>query len=319
MKGRAVKPTYFPVSHASFVVQHGAGKPTPWRVRGTPLGVGPAGGPSQLPDSEDINAAMAAAGDLAACFPSTQAEQEVVAPVAAHTTGDPPSSTGTTAAAAAAAPTSKPAAASTDEDGVQGVADHAALPQQPGASTAAEHGHDPKAAFHSGHTSAEAEDQQAAAAEADSRSADEASHAQPDEAADVQSHRGAGPRQASRRKQAGRAAAVDEEEQEDHGSAGGRGRGRGSRGKGRGQAKGRKRSSPDAETEEDAARVGKPQVITAACLVVKCTALGCTTSFYGMVCCAADVMLHYTCCIICQLTLHSGTTSHHLFHCVNCQ
>lgn len=250
---------YFPLSHASLVVQHAAGKPTPWRVRGTPLGVGPAGGPSQLPNSEDINAAMAAAGDLAACFPSTQAEQEVVASVAAHTTVEPPSSTGIPAAAVAQE--SNPAAASTDEDGVQGVSDHAAVPQQPGASAAAEHGHDRKAASQSGHTSAEAEHQQAVAAEADSRSADKASDAQPDEAEDIQSHRGAGQRQASRRKQSGRAAAA-EEEQEDHGSAGGRGRGRGSRGKGRGQAKGRKRSSPDSETQENATRVGKPQVIT---------------------------------------------------------
>lgn len=255
------------------MVQHGAGKPTPWRVRGTPLGVGPAGGPSQLPNSEDINAAMAAAGDLAAFFPSTQAEQEVDASLDAHTTGNPPSGTGTTAAAAtAAAPTSKsvaaaaaaaeesnPAAARKDQDGIQGAA-----PQQPGTSADAEHGLGLKATSQRGHTSAKADHQQTIAAEADSRSADEASHAQPDEAEDVQSHRGAGQRQASRRKQAGRA---NEEEQEDHGSAGSRGRGRGSRGKGRGQARGRKRSSPDAESVEDATRVGKPQVIIAACLM----------------------------------------------------
>lgn len=255
------------------MVQHGAGKPTPWRARGTPLGVGPAGGPSQLPNSEDINAAMAAAGDLAACFPSTQAEQEVAASVAAHTTVEPPSSIGITAAAAppsksvaaaAVAEESNPAAASTDEDGVRGVSDHASVPQQPSASTAAEHGHDRKATSQSGHTSAEAEHQQSVAAEADSRSADQASHAQPDEAEDVQTHRGAGQRQAPRRKQAGRA---NEEEEEDHGSADGRGRGRGSRGKGRGQARGRKRRSPDAGTEEDATRAAKPEAIIAACLM----------------------------------------------------
>ena len=264
-------------------VQHGAGKPTPWRVRGTPLGVCPAAGPSQVPNSEDINAAMAAAGDLAAFFPSTQAEPEVDASAAAHSTAEPPSSAGTTAAAAAAAPKSNLAAASaavnsnsaaarTDEDGAQAAPMHAALLQQASASTDAKHGHDPKAA---------------------SRSADKASHAQPDEAEDDQTCRGAGPGQASRRNQSG-SAAVDEEE-EGHGSAGGRGRGRGSRGKGRGQGRGRgrgrKRNSPDTANVEDAIGIEKPQVNQrqdSTPLMVQhariCITLCCTMSQYITLC-----------------------------------
>lgn len=55
-------------------MQHEPDKQSPWRTRGTPLGGGP--GPSQLPDSEDVSAAMAAAGQMAAFFPSTQAEPD---------------------------------------------------------------------------------------------------------------------------------------------------------------------------------------------------------------------------------------------------
>ena len=249
------------------MVQHGAGKPTPWCVRGTPLGVGPAAGPSQVPNSEDINAAMAAAGDLAAFFPSTQAEPELDASNATHSTVGPSSSAGTTAAAAlksdsmaAATDNSKPAAARVDQDGAQAVPDHAALPPQASASTDAEHGRDPKAGSGSGPTSAEAQQQADVAAEANSRSADKASHARPGEADDDQTCRAAGPRQASRSKQSGRAA-VDEDE-ESHSSVGGRGRGRGSRGKGRGQGRGRgrKHNSPDTAIVEDAIRVEEPQV-----------------------------------------------------------
>ncbi len=43
-------------------------------MRGTPLGGGAA--PSQIPDSEEVNAAMAAAGQMAAFFPATQAEPD---------------------------------------------------------------------------------------------------------------------------------------------------------------------------------------------------------------------------------------------------
>lgn len=250
------------------MMQHGAGKPTPWRVRGIPLGTGSAAGPSQLPNSEDINAAMAAAGDLAAFFPSTQAEPEVDASLNAPNTAGLSSSPGNTSAiaaapkssavAAAAVKKSSSAAARTDSVGAQAVPDHAALPQQPSTSTDAEHGGDAKATSKSGHVSAEAEQQADMAAEADSRSADEASHAQAEEAEDEQTCRGAAPRQASRRKQPGRAAG-DEEEQEGQGSAAGRGRGRGSRGKGRGQGRGRgrQRNSPDTE---DVIIVEQPQV-----------------------------------------------------------
>jgi len=56
------------------VLQHEPDKLSPWRVRGTPLGGGAA--PSQLPDTEDVNAAMAAAGQMAAFFPATQAEPD---------------------------------------------------------------------------------------------------------------------------------------------------------------------------------------------------------------------------------------------------
>ena len=252
------------------MVQHGAGKPTPWRVRGIPLGVGSAAGPSQLPNSEDINAAMAAAGDLAAFFPSTQAEPEVDASVDAPSAAGLSSSPGTTALAAAvpksnsvaaAAEKSKSAAARIDPDGAQAVAHHAALPQPPSAHTDAEHGHDAKATSESGHMPAEAEQRADVAAEADSRSADEASHAQADEAEDDRTGRGAAPRQASRRKQPG-GAADDEEEHEGHGSAAGQGRGSGSRGKGRGQGRGRgrKRNSPDTASVADAIRVEQPQV-----------------------------------------------------------
>ncbi len=56
------------------VLQHEPDKLSPWRVRGTPLGGGAA--PSQLPDTEDVNAAMATAGQMAAFFPATQAEPD---------------------------------------------------------------------------------------------------------------------------------------------------------------------------------------------------------------------------------------------------
>ena len=71
-------------------LQHEADSVSPWRVRGTPLGAGP--GPSQAPDSEDINAAMAAAGDMAAFFPSTQLEPEAEQPIVADSSAKLPSS-----------------------------------------------------------------------------------------------------------------------------------------------------------------------------------------------------------------------------------
>ena len=257
------------------MVQHGAGKPTPWHVRGTPLGHGSAAGPSQVPNSEDINAAMAAAGDLAAFFPSTQAEPEVDGSVAANKT------IGTTAAAApnsnstaAAAETSDPAASRTDQDSPQAVPDHAALPQQPSAFADAEHVHDAKATSQSEHVSPQAEQQAEAA---DGMSADKASQPQADEAKDDRTCRGAAPRQTSRMKQSGRAAG-DEEEQEVRGSAVGRGRGSGSRGKGRGlgRGRGRKRSIPDTATVEDTIRDEQPQVHQSAAV---CSSNMCTLHY----------------------------------------
>ena len=57
------------------VLQHEPDKLSPWRVRGTPLGGGAP--PSQLPDSEEVNAAMAAAGQMAAFFPATQVQPDI--------------------------------------------------------------------------------------------------------------------------------------------------------------------------------------------------------------------------------------------------
>ncbi len=72
------------------VLQHEPDKLSPWRVRGTPLGGGPA--PSQLPDTEDVNAAMAAAGQMAAFFPATQAEPDTHADTDAVVSGPLPTS-----------------------------------------------------------------------------------------------------------------------------------------------------------------------------------------------------------------------------------
>ena len=74
------------------VLQHETDKLSPWRVRGTPLGGG--AGPSQLPDSEEVNAAMAAAGQMAAFFPSTQAEPDTDADTDANVSGPLPTSAG---------------------------------------------------------------------------------------------------------------------------------------------------------------------------------------------------------------------------------
>lgn len=86
-------------------VQHERDKQSPWRVRGIPVGGG--AGPSQAPDSEDVNAAMAGAGDLAAFFPSTQADADTTA----HSPVDLPS---TAADADAAGKTDQDSKAGTD-------------------------------------------------------------------------------------------------------------------------------------------------------------------------------------------------------------
>lgn len=255
--------TCWQLRYALLVVQHGAGKPSPWRVRGAPLGVGP--GPSQAPDSEDISAAMAAAGNLAAFFPSTQAEPEADASTAAVNTAGAPS--GSTATAGPTADKSNPTGAGSDDDAAQAVPTHAAPAPQPSASKAAGQTHGATAASDSGPPSAEAgaaEQQEAVAAAAASKSADMLSHAQPDDAEGVQTGRAAAPRQTSRRKQSGRAAVVDDEgEQGDQASGRGRGRARGqgsgARGGSGGRSRGRKRSSADMAAADEEARGEEPQ------------------------------------------------------------
>ncbi|DBB04110.1 TPA: hypothetical protein ACH3X1_013160 [Trebouxia sp. C0004] len=73
-------------------IMHEPDKLSPWRVRGTPLGGGAA--PSQLPDSEEVNAAMAAAGQMAAFFPATQAEPDTDADTDAVVSAPLPTSAG---------------------------------------------------------------------------------------------------------------------------------------------------------------------------------------------------------------------------------
>ena len=250
-------------------LQHGTGKPSPWRVRGAPplrVSPGPGPGPSQAPDSEDINAAMAAAGDLAAFFPSTQAEPEADASNAAavdNTAG--PSSTTATAAAAT----------EMEEDGTQAIPQHAAPPAQPSGSTGEGGGHDPKAASDSGRASVDAgaaQHQQDVAATA--QRAGVLSHAQPDGAEALQAGKAAAaaaaPRQTSRRGQSGRKAASDHgEEQEDQGSGRGQGRGRGKGARGGVRGRGRKRGSADAAAADEAEEPQPSETeVTSCCLVV---------------------------------------------------
>lgn len=78
-------------SHERYgVLQHEPDKLSPWRVRGTPLGGGAAA--SQLPDTEDVNAAMAAAGHMAAFFSATQAEPDTHADTDVVVSGPLPTS-----------------------------------------------------------------------------------------------------------------------------------------------------------------------------------------------------------------------------------
>lgn len=218
-------------------MQHGVGKASPWRVKGTPLG--PGFGPSQAPDSEDINAAMAAVGDLAACFPSTQAEPDANA---AAVTADPTAPADHNQAQADAEPgqaqqsTAEPDSADQHEDaaaaasGSRHATSASADTAQPEAATGA----------HSRHL-----DSAPQGSDADQG----ANPDEPEKAADL--------KKGSKRKQPSAPASADADNLGGQGSGRGRGRGRGRasgvRGGGQARGRGRKRSKQDTLADDEAA------------------------------------------------------------------
>ena len=60
---QAIKQAGKIVTQAWNVLQHKAERASPWKARSPPM-PGPAAGPSQMPNSEDVDDAMAAAGNL---------------------------------------------------------------------------------------------------------------------------------------------------------------------------------------------------------------------------------------------------------------